>query len=136
MDAKIPHATPVAKDQQAASDSYTKSVGFEKKTDFTPPGDYRWITVGPWGKDPELALFQPGTTDANNWSGQRRPGTRPPIVLRVDDWRRAFGEMNSRGVRFKQPQSEEYAWGLSAMFSDPDDNLLPINQLKAFSSRS
>jgi catechol 2,3-dioxygenase-like lactoylglutathione lyase family enzyme len=136
MDAKIAQVTLVVKDQQAALDFYTKSVGFEKKTDFTPPRGYRWVTVGPRGQDLELALFQAGTADANNWSSRWQPGTGPPIVLRVDDCRRAFDELKSRGVQFKQPEPEEYAWGVSATFSDPDGNLFSINQLRAFSSRS
>lgn len=49
------------KNQEAALDFYTKQVGFEKKTDVTPPEGYRWVTVGPEGEDTELALFQAGT---------------------------------------------------------------------------
>jgi predicted enzyme related to lactoylglutathione lyase len=128
MKARISQMTLVVNDQQAALDFYTKKVGFDKKTDFTPPGGYRWVTVGPKEQDLELALFQAGTNDANGWSSQWRPGNNPPIVVNVDDCRAAFAELKSRGVEFKQAHPEVYAWGVSATFSDPDGNLFSINQ--------
>lgn len=128
MDARVTQFTLVVKNQADALDFYTTKVGFEKKTDFTPPGGYRWVTVGPRGQDLELALFQAGTEDANHWSSQWRPGINPPIVLRVEDCRKASAELKSRGVRFTQ-EPKEYAWGVSATFADPDGNLFSINQL-------
>jgi predicted enzyme related to lactoylglutathione lyase len=130
MKARIAQFTLVVKDQQAALDFYTSRVGFEKKTDVTPPGRYRWVTVGPKEQDLELALFQAGTPDPNGWSSNWKPGG-PPIVMYVDDCRGAFAELSSRGVRFMQSQPEEYAWGISATFSDPDGNLFSINQRPA-----
>ena len=134
MDAKVTQVTLVVKDQAAALEFYTKKVGFEKKTDYSPPGGNRWVTVGPKGQELELALFQVGTPDPNGWSSQWRPGTAPPIVLRVDDCRKAFAELRSQGVEFKQAQPEEYPWGLSATFVDPDGNLFSMNQPPAASS--
>jgi len=136
MDARVMQITLVVKDQGAALEFYTKKVGFEKKTDHTPPGSYRWVTVGPKGQDLELALFQVGTKDPKGWSSRWQPGNGPPIVLRVDDCRKTFDELKSRGVEFKQAQPEEYAWGISATFSDPDGNLFSINQLPPSSSWS
>lgn len=128
MKARIAQFTLVVKNKEAALEFYTKKVGFEKKTDFTPPGSYRWVTVGPKEQDLELALFEVGTKDPNGWSAQWRPGGNPPIVVNVDDCRKAFAELKSRGVEFKQAQPDEYAWGISATFSDPDGNLFSINQ--------
>ena len=51
--------------------------------------------------------------------------------MNVDDCKKAFNELRSRGVEFKQAQPEEYAWGISATFSDPDGNLL-LDQPKTF----
>jgi len=129
MSMRITQFTLVVADQTKALEFYTMKVGFEKKTDFTPPGSYRWVTVGPKGQDLELAFFQAGTQDPNRWSSQWKPGVNPPIVMRVDDCRKTFAELNSRGVEFKQAQPEEHAWGVSATFSDPDGNLFSINQL-------
>ncbi len=136
MDGKVAQITVVVRNQEAALDFYTEKVGFEKKTDFTPPGSYRWVTVGPKGQDLELALFQAGIADANSWSSHWRPGSAPPIVLRVDDCSKVFVELRSRGVEFKQAQPEEYAWGISATFADPDGNLFSINQRRSSASRS
>ena len=136
MEAKVAQITLVVKNQEAALEFYMKKVGFEKKTDYTPLGNYRWVTVGPKGQDVELALFQAGTKDPNGWSSKWQPGNAPPIVLRVDDCHRLFAEMKSRGVEFKQAQPEEYAWGISATFADPDGNLFSINQRPSSASRS
>jgi predicted enzyme related to lactoylglutathione lyase len=127
MNATIAQFTLVVKDQAAALQFYTEKVGFEKKTDFSPPGGYRWVTVGPKGQDLELALFQLGRPDNNGWSKDWHPGGNPPIVMRVDDCRKAYTELTSKGVEFKEPP-EEVAWGISATFSDPDGNLFSINQ--------
>jgi predicted enzyme related to lactoylglutathione lyase len=128
MNARITQFTLVVKNQEAALDFYTNKVGFEKKTDFTPPGGYRWVTVGPRGQDLELALFQAGTKDPNGWSSGWEPGNIPPIVMRVDDCKKDFAELKSRGVEFKHPEPQEYAWGISATFADPDGNLFSLHQ--------
>jgi predicted enzyme related to lactoylglutathione lyase len=52
----------------------------------------------------------------------------PPIVMFVDDVRRTSAELKARGVQFKQ-EPQEYAWGVSATFTDPDGNRFSINQL-------
>lgn len=122
------------KDQAEALEFYTRKVGFEKKTDFTPPGSYRWVTVGPKGQDLELALWQIGSPDPGGWSRNWKPGG-PPVVLRVDDCRDTFEKMKSRGVHFMQPEPQEYPWGISATFSDEDGNLFSINQLPRRDSR-
>src|SRR5580658_5361800 len=121
MNAKIAQITLVVKNQEAALEFYTKKVGFEKKTDFKPPGGYRWVTVSPPGQDLEIALFQLGTPDQPGWSANWKPGSLPPIVMRVDDARKAYAELKGRGVDFKA-DVKEYPWGISATFADPDGN--------------
>ena len=101
MDVRIAQVTLVVRNQADAVEFYTKQVGFEKKTDFTPPGGYRWVTVGPKGQDMELALWQVGTKDPNQWSSRWAPGINPPIVMRVEDCRKVSAELKSRGVQFK-----------------------------------
>lgn len=128
MDAKITQFTLVVKNQADALEFFTKKVGFETKTDFTPPGGYRWVTVGPGGQDIELALFQAGSQPENPWTTQWRPGGQPPIVMRVGDCAKASAELKSRGVRITA-EPKEYPWGVSATFADPDGNLFSINQL-------
>jgi catechol 2,3-dioxygenase-like lactoylglutathione lyase family enzyme len=131
MDAKVAQVTLVVQDQTAALEFYTRKVGFEKKTDVTPPGGYRWVTVGPTGESLEFALWARGTPvapeqqkRAQEWAS----GKLPPIVLRVSNCRATYEELHGRGVHFFQPPVEQ-PWGTSATFEDPDGNLFSINQL-------
>jgi predicted enzyme related to lactoylglutathione lyase len=130
MDGKITALTLVVTDQSKALEFYTSAVGFEKKTDLTPPGRSRWVTVGPKGQDLELALWQVGSaTDPvqQAWSKDWAPARSPPIVLRVADCAATYRELSARGVQFPQPP-EEYPWGTAATFKDPDGNLFSLSQ--------
>lgn len=130
MEGRVTQITLVVTNQARSLEFYTEKVGFEKKTDFSPPGGYRWVTVGPKGQNLELALWEVGShvdpaqmEVSKHWA----PAKAPPIVVRVEDCRRAFEELSSRGVEFPQPM-KEYSWGTSATFRDPDGNLFSINQ--------
>lgn len=130
MDGRIYQVTLVVTDQARSLEFFEKRVGFEKKTDVTPPGSYRWVTVGPKGQDLELALYEMGSAAdpaqrerAKDWA----PGRAPPIALRVADCRKTFEELRSRGVEFVQ-EPVEYAWGIAATFKDPDGNLFSLSQ--------
>ncbi len=130
MNGRITQITLVVRDQAASLAFYTEKVGFEKKTDFSPPGGYRWVTVGPQGQDLELALWVVGSaTDPAQraWSKDWAPAKAPPIVLRVEDCQREYEAMSGRGVEFPQPP-KEYPWGIAATFRDPDGNLFSMNQ--------
>ncbi len=130
MDAKVMVVSVIVKNQSAALDFYTGKVGFEKKTDYAPSSSYRYLTVGPKGQDLELSLWQAGSKDLSGWSSRWEPGGGPPVVLRVDDCRKTFMELKSRGVEFEQAQPEEHPWGITATFSDPDGNRFSINQFR------
>jgi len=117
-------------DQQRAVEFYTQQVGFEIKTDYSPPGGTRYVTVGPKGQDLEINLWPlGGATDpsqrdvAKGWA----PGKSPPIVLRVADCREVFRELSGKGVKFHQ-EPFRHPWGTSATFVDPDGNLFSMNQ--------
>jgi catechol 2,3-dioxygenase-like lactoylglutathione lyase family enzyme len=130
MDGRISQITLVVTNQARSLEFFTEKVGFEKKTDITPPGGYRWVTVGPRGQELEMALFQLGSPvdpTQKEWSKSWAPGTAPPIVLRVADCRRVHQELSARGVEFVQVPVE-YPWGTAATFKDPDGNLFSISQ--------
>jgi predicted enzyme related to lactoylglutathione lyase len=130
MDGRITQITLVVTDQTRSLEFFTEKVGFEKKTDVTPPGGYRWVTVGPKGQDLELALFQVGSAvdpAQREWSKHWSPATAPPIVLRVPDVRKTHQELSQRGVEFVQPP-KDYPWGTAATFKDPDGNLFSMSQ--------
>jgi len=137
MDAKISQVPIVVTDQKRALEFYTEKVGFEKKTDFTSPQGYRYVTVGPKGQPLELALWTVGssvnpeqTEAAKQWS----PGRIPPIVLLVADCRGTHQELSERGVKFLQPPMD-HPWGVSATFVDPDGNLFSVSQLKGWAAK-
>lgn len=130
MDGKIAVIHLVVAHQGRSVAFYTEQVGFEIKTDVTPKGGSRYVTVGPRGQDLEVALWELGApTDpsqkeaAKNWS----PGRSPPIVLRVSDCRGLHKELSGKGVKFLQ-EPFDHPWGTSATFADPDGNLFSMNQ--------
>jgi predicted enzyme related to lactoylglutathione lyase len=137
FEGKISQVTLVVRDQAAALDFYTNKVGFEKKTDVSAPGGYRWVTVGPKDQDLELALYQSGSNadpQLRARESEWRPGSAPPIVVRVADCRKMFAELSSRGVSFLQPP-KEYPWGIAATFGDPDANLFSLSQPPVYPPR-
>jgi len=130
MDGKITQITLVVMNQARSLEFFIEKVGFEKKTDVTPPGGYRWVTVGLKGQDLEIALFELGSTvdpSQKEWSKNWSPATAPPVVLRVTDCRKAHQELSARGVEFIQAPVE-YPWGVAATFKDPDGNLFSMNE--------
>jgi len=134
MEGKIIQVTVVVTDQTKAVEFYTEKAGFEKKTDFTAPTGYRYVTVGLKGQELELSLFQAGTVlegEQSRWAKEWTPGKRPPIVLQVADCRATHQELAGRGVTFPQPPLD-HPWGVTATFSDPDGNLFSINQMKGW----
>ncbi len=127
MKTRIEAVPLVVSDKAKALEFYTEKVGFEKKTDVTNYG-YRWVTVGPKGQDLELTLWQVGSPDPAGLSKNWKPGNAPPINILVDDCRKMFEELKSKGVEFRQ-ELQEYPQGVSAIFSDPDGNLFQIRSL-------
>ncbi len=127
MDAKITSIALVVKNKAEALEFYTEKAGFEKKTDYTN-GGYRYVTVGPKGQDLELVLWQEGSPELGGSSSQLKAGMYPPIVMLVDDVRKTSAELKAHGVQFKQ-EPQEFAWGVSATFADPDGNRFSINRL-------
>ena len=137
MEGKITTLSLVVRDQQLSVAFYTDRVGFDVKTDVTPTGGSRYVTVGPKGQDLEIALWPiGGATDPSQREISKRwsPGTSPPIVLAVTDCRRTHEELRARGVVFQQ-DPVDHPWGTTATFVDPDGNLFSMNQPPVASSR-
>ena len=128
VDAIVTGVSLAVRNQDKALEYYTGKVGFEKKTDHFVSSSYRYVTVGPKGQDLELALWEEGSPDPTGSSSQLKAGMYPTIVMRVDDVRKAAAELKARGVEFQQ-EPQEYSWGVSATFTDPDGNRFSINQL-------
>jgi lactoylglutathione lyase len=105
------------KDQEKALDFYNRVLGLEKRADLSPPGNPRWVTVTPGGRDMEMSLYPPQPPErAFTWT------------LETDDCYKDFEELNSRGVKFEEKEPVKSPWGISAVFSDPDGNRFSLYQ--------
>jgi len=133
MEGKVTAVPLVVRNKAKSLEFFTERVGFEKKTDVTGPGGYRYVTVGPKGDRLEIAIWEVGSLtdpDQKSVSARWAPATTPPIVVAVDDCRKTHQELSGRGVEFPSPPSD-HPWGVVATFRDPDGNLFSVSQLKA-----
>jgi len=114
------------RDQDEALQFYVEKLGFEVHTDARN-GDYRWLTVQhPEQPSFQLGLFkpQPSTVDeatAQSLNEAVAKGAMPPLVLVVEDCRKAYQEFRARGVEFTQEPVERYG-SVDASFRDPSGN--------------
>ena len=132
---KLQNVVIVVKDQEKALDFYTKALGLEKRTDLSPPGSPRWLTVGVKGQDIEISLFQAGSvSDPKAPQSQLQPGRNAQWTFQTSDCRKDFEEMKSHGVKFNEEQPAEYPWGVLATFKDPDGNQFALLQPPSSSS--
>src|SRR2546428_5496109 len=116
----LTHVTIVVKNQNEALEFYTKKMGFEKKADYQNPGQPRWLTVAPKGQAIEMVLWQAGMgSDPNLPASHKQPGIGTHRVLEGDDVRKAFAELEARGLKLKDGQPRGEGWGLSADLVDP-----------------
>jgi catechol 2,3-dioxygenase-like lactoylglutathione lyase family enzyme len=102
-------------DQDKSLDFYTNVLGFEKRIDAPAPGGRRFLTVGVNGQNFDLVLTP------------ESPG-QIQVTLEVEDCRKAFDELTSRGVKFDPPNVIELPFAWLARFRDPDGNQLQISQ--------
>jgi uncharacterized glyoxalase superfamily protein PhnB len=113
------------KDQDAALDYYTKTLGFEKKGDNPAPGGGRFLSVGVKGDDFQVVLW-PGVPGRP----MEGPGVKPAAcIVFTDDCRRDFESFKGRGVKFEGAGVVQMPWGaLVATIVDPDGNRLMFQE--------
>lgn len=103
------------KDFDKALDFYTNKLGFKAVTN-QPAGPGRWIELQIPGADTKVVLS--GFGPPPNPEGQM-----PVVVFATDDLDTTYEELKKKGVAFTQPPTKA-SWGSSAMFRDPDGNLI------------
>ena len=114
------------RDQQEALEFYVDKLGFRVHTD-AKNGDYRWLTVQhPDQPSFQLGLFAPQAPVLDEATAQAArelvaKGAMPPLVLIVDDCRKAYARMRENGVEFTQEPTERYG-AVDAGFRDPSGN--------------
>lgn len=103
---------PVA-DQERAKDFYVDTLGFELVAERPMGPDGTWVQVAPKGAETSLTLV--------TWFEDMPPGSAQGIVLETDDIEADVAALRERGVRF-DGDIEEFPWGRSVTFADPDGN--------------
>lgn len=123
-------------DQDKARDFYVDVLGFEAGTDVTLGDDYRWVTVShPSQPELEVTLMKPGPPldpDAADFiRRQLEGGSMGGLGLQVDDCRKTYEELSSKGVTFLQEPSDR-PYGVEAVMRDISGNWLVLVQKKDF----
>jgi predicted enzyme related to lactoylglutathione lyase len=131
---KLMLVTIIVKNQDAALDYYTNTLGFEKRADYAPPGNPRWLTVAPKGQDIEISLWEAGSKVDRVPASHQQAGIGTQWNFKVEDCRQTFADLKSRGVKFLSPQPVEYPYAIAAEFTDPDGNHFSIVQPRAMSN--
>ena len=119
----------VVKDQARALDFYTRVLGFEKRTDFTPPGNARWVTVAPKGQDIEIRLV-PSRFLSRSKGAPKSIATREQLTVDVADQRlpQRFRRAQITWRKVRSGSARRISLGILATFSDPDGNAFALLQ--------
>lgn len=114
------------RDQDEALTFYVEKLGFRVHTDARN-GDYRWLTVQhPEQPSFQLGLFVPESPMVDKATAQSiretlAKGAMPPMLLMVEDCRKAHEAMKARGVEFTQEPTARFG-SVDANFRDPSGN--------------
>jgi catechol 2,3-dioxygenase-like lactoylglutathione lyase family enzyme len=122
-------------DQDATRDFYVDVLGFQVHTDVTLDG-YRWVTVcHPNQPELEVTLMLPGPPLDEEAAAfierQLKKGQLGGLGLRVDDCRRTFTELSSKGVTFLQEPADR-PYGVEAVMRDNTGNWLVLVEPKDY----
>ena len=123
-------------DQDKARDFYVDVLGFTPRIDITLGEGFRWVTVGhPSQPELDLTLMTPGPPLNEEAAvfvrGQLEKGEMGGVGLTVDDCRKTFEELSTKGVVFLQePQDRPY--GVEAVMRDVSGNWLVLVEPKEY----
>jgi predicted enzyme related to lactoylglutathione lyase len=126
-------------DQDAALTFYTKTLGWEVRSDVTmEEWNFRWLCVGPPSQDgPGLVLMPiPGPPTLDETSSSRlaelvAKGAGGTLFLETDDCQATYDELSTRGVQFNDPPTRQ-AYGIDTSFRDPSGNNIRLTQVLEF----
>ena len=127
-------------DQDVALDFYTRTLGWEVRSDATiPDWNFRWLTVGPTGQeDISLVLMPvPGPplldADSSRQLGELvAKGAGGTLFLVTDDCQASYDDLSARGVVFNDPPTPQ-PYGIDTSFRDPSGNNIRLTQVMEFS---
>jgi catechol 2,3-dioxygenase-like lactoylglutathione lyase family enzyme len=126
------------KDIDASKKFYLDVLGFVEHTDITlGDGSYRWCTVKhPNQPELEVHLTPPGPPYSPEMvaaiTRAMDEGGMFGLGLRVDDCRKTYDELQTKGVEFIQPP-EERPYGVEAVARDNSGNWMVLVESRQFS---
>lgn len=115
-------------DQDKALDFYTK-LGFEKRVDYPGP-EGRFLTLALKGQDVELMLWKEPAAPSKDSTGASNGLNLGTIFIESTDLRKDFEALRSNGIKFIQPEPEDYPFGVRIAALDPDGNRIELRQRK------
>ncbi len=136
---KIANAQFWVHDQDAALAFYTKTLGWEVRSDVTVEDwNFRWLCVGPVGQDGVGLVLMPvpGPPMLDAAAGAQlaelvAKGAGGTLFLETDDCQAEYDELSSRGVVFNDPPTPQ-AYGIDTSFRDPSGNNVRLTQVLEF----
>ena len=137
---KIANAQFWVHDQDEALSFYTRTLGWEVRSDVTmQEWSFRWLVVGPVGQDDiGLVLMRiPGPPMLDAGSSEQlaelvAKGAGGTLFLETDDCQAAYDELSARGVVFNDPPTAQ-PYGIDTSFRDPSGNNIRLTQVLEFS---
>jgi catechol 2,3-dioxygenase-like lactoylglutathione lyase family enzyme len=137
---KIANAQFWVHDQDEALDFYTRTLGWEVRSDVRmDEWHFRWLVVSPPGQ-PDIGLVlmsipAPPMLDESS-HGQLAElvakGAGGTLFLETDDCQRAYDDLSARGVTFNDPPTPQ-PYGIDTSFRDPSGNNIRLTQVLEFS---
>jgi catechol 2,3-dioxygenase-like lactoylglutathione lyase family enzyme len=126
-------------DQDVALDFYTKTLGWEVRSDVTmAEWNFRWLQVGPPGQDDVGLVLMPvpgppmlDGADSEALSDLVAKGAGGTLFLETDDCQAAYDDLSARGVTFNDPPTAQ-AYGVDTSFRDPSGNNIRLTQVMDF----
>jgi catechol 2,3-dioxygenase-like lactoylglutathione lyase family enzyme len=130
MITNISIASVFVKDVDASKAFYTEVLGFEEGTDITLGDGYRWCTVHhPSQPELQVQLAVPGPPQSPEMveaiNRALDEGSMNGLGMNVDDCRKTYEELKSKGVEFLQEPSER-PYGIEALARDNSGNWMVL----------
>lgn len=121
------YVTVYVSDQDRALAFFTEALGLDKRVDYSGP-DGRFLTVAP-GDEPVEIILWPGNPSQDPTADATAPSIVPgPVFLETDDLYKEFEALQSRGVKFAEPEPTPYPFGVRLTALDPDGNRIELRQ--------
>jgi catechol 2,3-dioxygenase-like lactoylglutathione lyase family enzyme len=129
-------ASVFVKDVDAAKTFYIDVLGFQEHTDITLGEGYRWCTVKtPTQPELQIHLTVPGPPISDDMVAAIKraqdAGNMFGLGVNVDDCRKTFEELSSKGVEFIQ-EPEERPYGVEAVARDNSGNWMVLVEPREF----